>query len=156
MILIQVSEALQKNAPRLLPDLSFLKRAAEETLRQVAGQTTADVSLIIAEDAELQALNRQFLGVDAPTDVLSFSVDEIDVDTGRRYLGDVVLSYPRALAQAESAGHSLRDELILLVVHGVLHLLGYDHLQEADKAKMWALQDMLLKQLGCSILSPTA
>lgn len=155
MIFIQISEALQNSDPPLPQDLSFLERAAEEILRQAGLQTAADLSLVIADDAQLQALNRQFLGVDASTDVLSFAVDEIDPESGRRYLGDVILSYPRALSQAQAAGHSVQDELTLLVVHGVLHLLGYDHQEEADKARMWALQDTLLKRLGCSILSPS-
>jgi len=80
--------------------------------------------VVISSDAQLLELNRQYLGIEAPTDVLSFQADELDPETGRRYLGDVIISYPRAQAQAEVGGHAVLDELQLLVVHGVLHLLG--------------------------------
>jgi probable rRNA maturation factor len=154
MIFLQVSDALQEAEPALPQDLSYLEQAAEETLRQAGLQSEADLSLVLSDEAQLQALNRQYRGIDAPTDVLSFAADALDPDSGRRYLGDVIISYPRALLQATAGGHSLRDELTLLVVHGVLHLLGYDHLEEAEKAQMWALQDAILKRLGCSIVSP--
>jgi probable rRNA maturation factor len=67
------------------------------------------------------------------------------------YLGDVVISYPRAKEQAVSAGHLVADELLLLVVHGVLHLLGYDHAAPGEKRKMWAAQTDILRQLGVQV-----
>jgi len=115
---------------------------------------------VLTDDAEIQALNRQFRGIDAPTDVLSFAMqDESPEDQGfvvapeqdaetRAYLGDVIVSYPRAAAQAAEQGHSVLAELRLLVVHGVLHLLGYDHATPQDQARMWAIQDVVLERLG--------
>ncbi|HLA08708.1 MAG TPA: rRNA maturation RNase YbeY, partial [Anaerolineales bacterium] len=84
----------------------------------------------------------------APTDVLSFPASETDPETGSRYLGDILLSIPRAQEQATAAGHALDSEVQLLVVHGVLHLLGYDHAEAKEKRKMWKAQEEILVQLG--------
>ncbi len=113
----------------------------------------ADLSVVITGDDEIQALNAQFRGVDAPTDVLAFAEEETEVPFVNApdelpYLGDVIVSYPRAQAQAVEQGHGVDDELRLLIVHGVLHLLGYDHAQPDDEALMWARQNEILAQLG--------
>jgi probable rRNA maturation factor len=99
----------------------------------------------------LHHLNRDYLGVDAPTDVLSFPASETDPETGRRYLGDILLSVSRAETQASAAGHPLVDEARLLVVHGVLHLLGHDHAEVDEKAKMWKVQGEVLEMLGVKV-----
>lgn len=104
----------------------------------------------MSDDAQLNELNRQFRGVDAPTDVLSFEDGEIDPDSGRPYLGDVIISVSRAEAQAAAGGHALVDELQLLTIHGVLHLLGYDHADDAEKVQMWEFQTRILTELGCA------
>ena len=114
----------------------------------------ADLSLVLTDDAQLRQLNRQYLGIDSPTDVLSFPAGETDPETDLIYLGDVLISYQRAQVQAAAGGHPVEDELQLLVVHGVLHLLGFDHAEETEKVKMWAEQSAILSQLGCSITSP--
>jgi probable rRNA maturation factor len=93
-------------------------------------------------------LNRQYLGRDAVTDVLSFPADEADPESGCRYLGDILLSMPRAAAQAQAGGHPVEQEAQLLVVHGTLHLLGYDHGRKEEKERMWAVQAEILEQLG--------
>ena len=105
-------------------------------------------SLKITGDEEIQALNRDYLGKDAPTDVLSFPVAFDDPESGSPYLGDIIISLPTARQQAESGGHAVEDEIQLLLVHGMLHLLGYDHTTPEEKAAMWALQDRILTQLG--------
>lgn len=115
--------------------------------------TQGEVTLVITDDRGIQELNRDFLGIDAPTDVLAFSAQGggepfvFAPDTGR-YLGDVIISYPRALEQAEELGHPVEQELVLLAVHGVLHLLGYDHADENEKTLMWAKQEEILQSLG--------
>jgi probable rRNA maturation factor len=152
MINVQVSEALSRALPALLKDLSFLERAGLAALGQ-AGAVPADLTIVIGDDAQLHELNRQFLGIDAPTDVLSFPADGTDPDSGERYIGDIIISYPRAVAQAASGGHTVQDELQLLVVHGVLHLLGFDHAVPAEKKRMWEIQGQVLGSLG-SRLSP--
>jgi probable rRNA maturation factor len=99
-------------------------------------------------DSQIQALDRDFLKKDVPTDVLSFPSSETDPETGRLYLGDIIISVPQAEAQSVAAGHSLEAELSLLVVHGILHLLGHDHAGVRDKARMWAAQSEVLTILG--------
>ncbi|HEX7541359.1 MAG TPA: rRNA maturation RNase YbeY [Anaerolineales bacterium] len=128
-----------------MPDI--LERAAKTALLQQSAPD-ADLTLVLTGDAQIQALDRAFLGKDATTDVLSFPACETDPETGRRYLGDIIISVPRAEAQSIGAGHSLEAELSLLVVHGVLHLLGYDHAGKDEKARMWAAQSEALTQLG--------
>ncbi|KAF0108364.1 MAG: hypothetical protein FD146_938 [Anaerolineaceae bacterium] len=127
----------------------LVERAARAAL-DLSGAPDADLTVVLAGDERIRLLNRDFLGKDAPTDVLSFPADEPDPETGRRYLGDVVLSVPRAAAQAGERGHALEAEVQLLVVHGVLHLLGHDHAQAEEKARMWAAQSEVLARLGVS------
>jgi probable rRNA maturation factor len=82
--------------------------------------------------------------------VLSFPADEADPDTGHRYLGDVVISFVRAVEQAIEGGHTVEAEMQLLVVHGVLHLLGHDHASKGEKERMWVAQAKVLESLGVS------
>jgi probable rRNA maturation factor len=127
-----------------------LKRVAREVLHLegVPGQVT----LVITDDEGIRALNREYVGIDTPTDVLAFSARE-DVGSfviapgAGEYLGDVIISYPRAIAQAREQGHAVDKELCLLTIHGMLHLLGYDHESKPDKAAMWAKQEALLAQV---------
>ncbi len=137
-----------------LVDPLLLEKAASITLETAGAEPECDLTVVISNDTQLQELNRQYLGIDAPTDVLSFQADELNPETGRRYLGDVIISYLQAQAQAEAGGHVVPHELQLLVVHGVLHLLGHDHAAEAEKDKMWALQAEVLIRLGSAISSP--
>jgi probable rRNA maturation factor len=127
-------------------DLTLLEQAARAALDHQSAD--GDLTLILTDDEQLHHLNRDYLGVDAPTDVLSFPASETDPETGRRYLGDILLSVSRADAQARAAGHPLEDEARLLVVHGVLHLLGHDHADVEEKAKMWKAQAEILASLG--------
>jgi probable rRNA maturation factor len=108
-----------------------------------------ELTLVITDDEGIQVLNRDFLGIDAPTDVLSFSAQEdsgpfVAAPEAAAYLGDVIVSYPRAVEQAQEHGHTAEQELNLLVVHGILHLLGYDHAAEDQKAAMWERQEAIL------------
>lgn len=111
---------------------------------------SADMTIVLTDDEQLHELNREYLGVDAPTDVLSFPAAESDPETGTTYLGDILISIPRAAQQAQAAGHSVEDEVQLLVVHGTLHLLGHDHATAAEKARMWQAQAEVLSGLGLS------
>ncbi len=125
---------------------NLLSHAARAALLQQSAE--GDISIVLTEDEQLHQLNLQYLGVDAPTDVLSFPAAETDPESGERYLGDILISVPRATQQAADAGHPLGDELQLLVVHGVLHLLGHDHAESEEKARMWAAQSAILQSLG--------
>jgi probable rRNA maturation factor len=127
----------------------LLERAARAVL-DLSGAPDADLSIVLVDDARIQALNRDFLAHDAPTDVLSFPADEPDPETGRRYLGDVVISLGRAEEQARECSHPVEAEMQLLVVHGILHLLGHDHAETGEKKRMWAAQAQALERLGVS------
>ncbi len=147
MILIEIPETL----PFTL-EPSLIEQAAKITMQAAGAPTNADLTIVLTHDSQLQQLNEQFLGIDAPTDVLSFPAGEVDPDTNRPYLGDVIISVERA--QAQSLTHPLEDELRLLVVHGVLHLLGHDHTDQAQKAAMWDIQREVLRSLGCEGVMP--
>lgn len=126
----------------------LLERAASAALEHEHQTLDAELSIILTNDARLHELNLNYLGVDAPTDVLSFPASETDPETGAHYIGDILISIPRAQAQADAAGHSLDAEVQLLVVHGVLHLLGHDHAEPEEKSRMWKAQTEILEQLG--------
>jgi len=128
---------------------------SEERLRQIAEMvlqaesTSSQVAVVVTDDEGIRELNRDFLGNDEPTDVLAFSAQEeaegfVAAPEIDDYLGDVIVSYPRAVSQAKEAGHPVDEEIALLVIHGLLHLLGYDHADELEKAAMWARQEALL------------
>jgi probable rRNA maturation factor len=138
-------------------DAALLERAALLTLELVPPLSTpeaesahADLSIVLSDDRHLHELNLDYLGVDSPTDVLSFPAAEVDPETESVYLGDIVISIQRAMQQAQNAGHPVEAEAQLLVVHGVLHLLGYDHATDEDKSVMWAEQAKILERLGLS------
>lgn len=146
MISIQVRRSI-----KLPVDKATLSRAAQVSLELGGSSKPVDVSVVLGNDALLQKLNRQFRAVDSTTDVLSFPTGEADPDSSAVYLGDVVISVPRAQQQAAAEGHSEEDELQLLVAHGILHLLGYDHEKSSDKKRMQAVQDEIIKQLGLNL-----
>ncbi len=128
--------------------IKLLERAARAALTHQNESLDVELSIVLTDDARLQELNRDYLGIDAPTDVLSFPASESDPETGAAYLGDILISIPRAKAQAKAAGHALESEAQLLVVHGVLHLLGHDHAEAKGKKKMWKAQGEILESLG--------
>jgi probable rRNA maturation factor len=130
-----------------------LRQAAQATLDQQRLKRHVELTIVITGNAQLRSLNRAFRDVDAPTDVLSFATDE-QPRPDTIYLGDVVISYPKAREQAQAGGHPIEAELQLLVVHGVLHLLGHDHYSEAEKNVMWKAQAAVLKKLGAAITGP--
>ena len=132
-------------------DKSILQRAAQAVLDVSNVSDRSDLGIVIGNDALLHKLNRKYRHVDSPTDVLSFPTGEVDPDTSDLYLGDIIISLPRAQAQASQEGHPLLDELQLLVVHGTLHLLGYDHALVKDKKVMQIAQDNILSQLGLNL-----
>ena len=130
------------------PNIDILAQTADAALEHESVEAEVILSIILTDDGQLRELNRDYLGIDAPTDVLSFPASESDPETGARYLGDILISIPRAAEQAQAAGHDLQGEVQLLVVHGVLHLLGHDHAEAEEKARMWAAQAEVLERLG--------
>lgn len=129
-----------------------LQEAAQKTLQQARLEDVPSLSIKITGDQEIRELNSSYRGIDKATDVLSFEADYYDPDLESRYLGDIVISYPRAEEQAEKRGHPVKSELQLLVIHGVLHLLGYDHSSIEQKAEMWEIQSQILQALDLDIL----
>lgn len=123
------------------------------------------ISLVVADDETVHGLNRDFRGLDEPTDVLAFplwesrldedddgsdgngSLDGLPPESGAP-VGEVVISYPQAAKQAREGRKLVRAEMALLVVHGVLHLLGYDHADDCEKQHMWAVQDDVLARVN--------
>lgn len=134
----------------LSPDIAepLVENAALEALRHQSAPEDGEVAIILTDDTQLHELNKEYLKVDAPTDVLSFPSDQIDPETGSRYLGDILISVERAAAQAAAAGHATEAEVQLLVVHGVLHLMGHDHAEPEEKSRMWQAQSEILVKLG--------
>ena len=129
----------------------LFQTTATIALQNFQSDDPTELTIAIENDELLRSLNLEFLGIDAPTDVLSFPADETDPETGNKYLGDIIISFPRAKFQAENAGHSVEAEMQLLVIHGVLHLLGYDHSTPEEKQEMWAVQNRLLQDLSVDI-----
>ena len=127
---------------------ALIERAVQAALTHQKESLDVNLSVVLTDNRRLQKLNRDYLGIDAPTDVLSFPASESDPETGARYIGDILISVPYAAKGAKQAGNSLEAELQLLVVHGVLHLLGHDHAKPKEKAKMWKAQREILETLG--------
>ena len=122
---------------------NLLDAIADAAVRQL-GYDDCDLSIACEGDDAMKELNRQYRDVNQPTDVLSFPSGELDPHSGRVYLGDVIISLPAIHRQAREMGHSFQTELATVVVHGILHLAGYDHTERAGKKEMFALQEHIL------------
>ncbi|MEI6290432.1 MAG: rRNA maturation RNase YbeY [Chloroflexota bacterium] len=144
MIFIDKKEEL----PLDIPDSLIEKTVIIAIEQQGAVLANLDLTIVLTDDQQLKDLNNEWMGIDAPTDVLSFPSDEIDPDTGNRYLGDIVISIQRAKLQADTAGHPVESEVQLLTAHGILHLFGHDHAEAEEKTRMWAAQADILGRLG--------
>jgi len=128
---------------------ALIKKAINMALEAEGVDVPCIVSVMLTDDEGIHYVNREFRAVDRPTDVLSFPMNElvpgefdldtceVDMDTGAVLLGDMMISIPRCQAQGEEFGHGYKRELMYLTVHSVLHLLGYDHVDEGEmKAQM--------------------
>ena len=126
---------------------------AAETVGRLYGVENGEVSVTLTDNEYIHKLNKEYRGIDRPTDVLSFALNESEepeVDDGPdiNVLGDLVISVERAREQAADYGHSVRREVAFLTVHGMLHLLGYDHMEEADRLEMEKEQRFVMEKLG--------
>lgn len=138
--------------------LEELKRVAETVMEGEECNFDAEISLTITDNDGIHAINKEYRGIDRPTDVLSFPMLEFDEDetdaefeteNGLVMLGDIVISIERAREQAEEFGHSLRRELAFLTAHSMLHLLGWDHVDDPEgEAYMIEKQNEALNKLG--------
>ena len=137
-------------------DAERLKRIGEQVLTLQHVGSNAELGLVITSQERLRELNRQYLGKDAATDVLAFpmlAAEEeptsfIPPPDGIRHLGEVIISYPQVVIQAGERGHSTDKEMAILVIHGVLHLLGYDDETPELKKQMQAREHEILSQIG--------
>ncbi len=107
-----------------------------------------EMTVVVMDDDPIQTLNRDYRQIDAPTDVLSFTYNAPDPETGAAYLGDIVISGEKVLQQATQSGHSPLKELCLLLVHGILHLNGHDHADVTEKTRMFALQAEIMQWIN--------
>ena len=136
--------------------VTALRTAVTVTLRHEKKKQSVEITLLLTDDAQLQTLNKEYRGMDKPTDVLSFTAGETmpGMKEDEYYLGDIVISVPMAKRQAKQGDHSLKAELQLLTVHGTLHLLGFEHEEPEEKDRMWWTQASILAQLGAEISGP--
>ncbi len=126
----------------------FIKESAEKILEYM-GIDKAEVSITLTDDRTIQSINKEWRGKNMPTDVLSFPIDEKPPKYRYRVLGDIVISLPYAKRQSEEIGLSYREEVIRLLIHGILHLLGYDHERsKKDEDIMFSLQDQIFENLS--------
>lgn len=149
-----------------VPAPDFPDQRIREAISDVLSRHDVDVrttlSLVLMDNEQVRAFNARYRGVDAPTDILSFPADPpppevleaLEAEGEGPYLGDLFVAYPYTVHQAAEAGHALDDELILLAIHGTLHLLGYDHDNADNQAQMWAAQSDALKRAGIAIDVP--
>lgn len=132
----------------------LVRRCCTAVLTYEQFDGSAEISVTFVGDDAIQKLNAQYRNIDKSTDVLSFPLGEngvydINIDTGAKMLGDIVISIPHAVSQAEQYGHTLQREIGFLTVHSMLHLLGYDHVNGGiESVRMREKEETVLTQLG--------
>jgi probable rRNA maturation factor len=144
------------------PESEWLQRVLEKALISEDVPNTIEISLVITGQERIQELNRDYRGLDKPTDVLSFAMTEqkageeqeafLGPPDGIMHLGEVIISYPQAAIQAAENGHSIQREMAVLIVHGVLHILGYDHEKEEMEPAMKAREKEVLAEIEKELL----
>jgi probable rRNA maturation factor len=149
-VLYDISVEVVVDAPDV--DVDALYRLAADVMAGESVEPGTALAILITDDEEIRRLNAQFLGIDEPTDVLSFPDepgDFVEAVPGEPLLGDIAISIDTARRQAEQIGHPLAAELAHLLVHGILHLCGYDHVNSPEEeAAMRAREDHYLGDLG--------
>ena len=141
-------------------ETSWLQSVAEQVLTAEEASPDVELSLVITSQERVRQLNQDYLGKDEPTDVLAFIMfPELPAEgkpvvplfvmppDGMLHLGEVIISYPQAVIQAEEHGHSVKKEIALLIIHGVLHLLGYDHAEPEPERQMRARESEILNSI---------
>jgi probable rRNA maturation factor len=142
------------NNQKLPLKLRRVKALAKTLLELEKADKKAEVSIVFTDDQEIAELNKEYRGIDNPTDVLSFALmegEDFGEDSGEVALGDVVISVETAKKQAEQAGHSMDDEIDILLAHGLLHLLGYDHAEKSEEKIMFARQAEIVKMVNVTL-----
>jgi len=149
-------EIIISTYPEKLQSSSSIERIVKEAIVKVGelyGLETAEVSITLTDNVYIHELNMKYRNIDRPTDVLSFALnegEEPEIVDGPvvNMLGDIIISVERATEQAAEYGHSIEREIAFLTVHGMLHLLGYDHMEEVDRVEMRKEEDYVMEKLG--------
>lgn len=128
-------------------NIHAIEKAIATTLEAEELHSNYEISVSFVTNNEIQQLNRDYRHVDKETDVLSFPLDDEDVSGGVVMLGDIIISTQKVLEQAKELGHSNEREMLYLVVHSMLHLLGYDHIKSEDKEVMREHEKIIMKKL---------
>lgn len=145
----------------------LLGEVAKEAVRSEGCPYSCEINLTLTDNEGIRTLNQEYRGLDVPTDVLSFPMVDFEepgdfshleeplkknmyfnLDTGELLLGDIAISVERAREQSEEYGHSLEREIAFLMAHSVLHLMGYDHMEEEERERMEEKQEQILQRLG--------
>lgn len=153
---MQVEVSNEQTKVKLEPSLvEYLEKAATLALEAAGGAPAAEAGIVLVDDAYIRELNRTYRNVDNSTDVLSFAMQENSADEpvilgleDDSVLGDVFISVETAERQASEYGHSLEREVVYLAVHGLLHLLGHDHLEETDRHRMREKEEEVMAKLN--------
>lgn len=132
-------------------DNALLEKTVKTTLEIAKTANSFELGLVITDDASIHKMNREYRGIDSPTDVISFALlegeDFVMPPDQTLHLGEVVISYPRAIEQAKEQKHTVQREVMWLVTHGVLHLLGYDHENDEDRQQMQDIETVVIKRI---------
>jgi len=155
---IQIDDKFQEFLSR-----EWLRQVLEMALSTQIADSAVELSLLVTDDETVQGLNREYRGIDETTDVLSFALTEEKADAasplfvtppdGLLHLGEIIISYPQAAKQAEENRHPIEKEIALLIIHGALHLLSYDHAKPAQENEMHALEEKILSEVESILTS---
>jgi len=146
-ISIQIDEPFAGDIDQML-----IEKATEAALAINTEYDSFELGIVITDDENIHRINKEYRGIDEPTDVISFALlegkdDFVMPPDDILHLGEVVISYPRAVSQADEQKHSTKCELAWLVIHGVLHLLGHDHETDADRTAMQTIENDILAKI---------
>lgn len=148
MELVILNQSSEKRWNRYRKDFLTIMNRCKEVLKL---EEEYVVSLIFVDPDEIHQINRDYRGIDRATDVISFALkdgeDDYEMMEGEEELGDIFINIQAIVNQASEYGHSLRREVCFLFTHGLLHLLGYDHMNEEDEKEMFTLQDVILDEI---------
>ena len=131
-----------------IPWMNIISDVVTGTLEYMKFKKEAEVSVSVVDCEQIKELNRDFRNIDRVTDVLSFPIGDKNPETGEIVLGDIVLCAEKVISQAQEFGHTRKRELAFLTCHSMLHLLGYDHIEEDDRIEMENLQRKILEKIG--------
>lgn len=148
MEIVLINQSSEKRWTRYKKDFMTIAKRCEEVLHLEQGKS---VSVIFVDPEEIHEINREYRNIDRPTDVISFALhdseDAYEMMEGEEELGDIFINIAAVVDQAAQYGHSMRREVCFLFTHGLLHLCGYDHMEEAQEKEMFELQDVILDEI---------